>query len=716
MMTYMIQCAIYLGGCFAFYKLLLQKETFYRLNRYILVTCIALSFLLPLVHIPGKYSWQQNNAESFLITGNNEPPLSNVIIPSSTAAGSIPGTGKTISLAVIGKWAVYLYWIGVMVFAINFLVQLSVLLYRAYSRPVIKDGPVRIVELAGDKAPCSFVNNVFINPEKYDWETYSQVLTHEKVHVSQWHSFDILVAEMMLIFQWFNPFAWLYRRELENNLEFLTDDEVLHQNIDRSSYQMSLLKVSAPHFPMAITTNYNQQLLKKRLVMMDRKRSNIHTGWKYFFILPLFFVLAGFVNTPMRTVAYAPDTATKENVSISAYLQTEGNWFGTIRNDRIQFILKGDGDDPNSLNGSIFNAGEFNELPKDKAGRFTLTYDAGTIEFNGKFDGNEGTGRYKFTADNEFADFLKTQNVTGVTNDRDLLTFFLVNVKRSYVSMLRRNGYGQLRKNDLVAMSALHVDEAYIKSVRDNGFPNIGMNDLVSFKSLGIDAAYINTMRKAGYDIPTPGKLIGLKAMHVAGTVNANNPGNTLPGKAGNKQSIAETANPVADNTDKETNNGINQVIRQNIVTNPPAKNNFPAAGNLPPYPGLENITTDYVKMVSAMGYTRVTTGQLQRFKKLDVTGDYINSFRSLGYNDISINMVIALKANQVTAGYLQTFIDAGYKNVPLGTYVSMKSLRITPATIDEYKKQGFSNITLAEVIEAQTSGTVPSLKQRSLN
>jgi hypothetical protein len=715
MMTYMIQCAIYLGGCFAFYKLLLQKETFYRLNRYILVTCIALSFLLPLIHIPGKYSWQGDNQKSLLVTANNEPPLSNLTIPSSTAAAPLTDAGKAIDLAAVGKWAVYLYWIGVIVFGINFLVQLSVLLYRAYSRPVIKDGPVRIVELAGDKAPCSFVNNVFINPEKYDWETYSQVLTHEKVHVSQWHSFDILVAETMLIFQWFNPLAWLYRRELENNLEFLTDDEVLQQNTDRSGYQMSLLKVSAPHFPLAITTNYNQQLLKKRLVMMDRKRSNIHTGWKYFFIVPLFFVLAGFVNTPASPVANVADAA-KESVTINTYLQTEGNWFGTIRNDRIQFILKGDGDDPNSLNGSIFNAREFTELPREKNGRFTLSYDAGTMEFTGKFDGNEGTGRYKFTADNEFAGFLETQNITGITSDRDLLTLFLVNVKRSYVSMLRNNGYTQVRKNDLVAMSALHVDEDYIRSVRNTGFPDIRMSDLISFKSLGIDATYINAMRKAGYNIPTPGKLIGLKAMHVDGSGIANNLNNTLPEKTGSKQTIAETPGQAADHTTRETDNGINQVIRQNIVVNPPPKNSFPTSDNLPPYPGLENITTDYIKMVSAMGYSRVTTSQLQRFKKLSITGDYIKSFHSLGYDDISINMVIALKANQVTADYVQTFISAGYKNVPLGTFVSLKSLRITPATVEAYKKQGFSNITLAEVIEAQTSGTVPSLKQRSLN
>src|SRR5688572_5198754 len=118
------------------------------------------------------------------------------------------------------------YWLGVGIFLVNFLVQIIVLLYRAYSRPVIKDGKFRIVELSGDKAPCSFGNNIFINPEKYDWDTYNQILQHEKVHIRQGHTMDILIAELVLIFQWFNPFAWLYRREVESNLEFLTDDHM----------------------------------------------------------------------------------------------------------------------------------------------------------------------------------------------------------------------------------------------------------------------------------------------------------------------------------------------------------------------------------------------------------------------------------------------------------------------------------------------------------
>ncbi len=196
------------------------------------------------------------------------------------------------------NWLFWLYWFGVAIFGASFFFQVIVLLWRAYRNPVIIDGKYRIVEVSGDKAPCSFGNNIFINPEKYEWETYNQILLHEKVHIQQRHTLDIVFAELVLIFQWFNPFAWVYRREIESNLEFLTDDQLMQQKVDKQSYQLSLVKVSAPHFPLSLTTNYNQSILKKRIAMMNTKRSNLHTAWKYFFLLPVLALLACLLNEP----------------------------------------------------------------------------------------------------------------------------------------------------------------------------------------------------------------------------------------------------------------------------------------------------------------------------------------------------------------------------------------------------------------------------------
>ncbi|RYZ19747.1 MAG: M56 family metallopeptidase, partial [Chitinophagaceae bacterium] len=286
-----------------------------------LLAFLFLSFGLPLIPVPAKFSFRKPAVENVITS----LPVSNTIAaPAKTTSGGeqkvavqnasdiLQGQGFFDQLPVT-KILLWGYWLGVAVFAINFLVQLITLLYRAYSRPVIRDGRFRIVELSGDQAPCSFGNNIFINPEKYEWDTYSQIILHEKVHIEQGHSYDILLAELALIFQWFNPFAWFYRKAMEDNLEFLTDNELLaNKEVEKSSYQMSLVKVSAPHFPVSLTTNYNQSVLKKRLMMMNAKKSNLNTTWKYLFILPLMLAFVCFLNDP---VAYGKTTHAKANIN-----------------------------------------------------------------------------------------------------------------------------------------------------------------------------------------------------------------------------------------------------------------------------------------------------------------------------------------------------------------------------------------------------------------
>ena len=242
MIPYILYASLILAACFIFYKLLLQKETFFHLNRLVLLTCMMLAFILPLLRIPQQLSFRKAPAAVNItipettVYKDNTTRLATQKVP--TIVGPVQ-KNRIINFEKVMQWLMYLYWFGVAIFGLNFLMQVAVLLYRTYSRPVIKDGKFRIVEITGDKAPCSFGNNIFINPEKYDWETYNQVLLHEKIHIQQRHTLDLLLAEIVLVFQWFNPFAWLWRKELESNLEFSTDDQLLqHDAVEKENYQI----------------------------------------------------------------------------------------------------------------------------------------------------------------------------------------------------------------------------------------------------------------------------------------------------------------------------------------------------------------------------------------------------------------------------------------------------------------------------------------------
>src|SRR4029078_10487394 len=360
-LPYIVNVALILATCLVFYKLLLRRETFYKVNRYMLITCLAISFALPLLQVPAEFSLRKNRETSDVkretsnvnqsavgsqqsaindkqpVTTTQQPTTNNQPITDSPqpVPGKEPQTSNFKPQTFL-SWLFWFYWFGVAVFAISFLFQVVLLLWRAWRSPVIIDGPYRIVEVTGDKAPCSFGNNIFINPEKYDWDTYNQILLHEKIHIREKHTIDILIAELVLIFQWFNPFASIYRREIERTLEFLTDDQLMQkEKVDRESYQLSLVKVSAPHFPLSLTTNYNQSILKKRIAMMNTKRSNLHTAWKYFFLLPVFAFLACLLNEPAaKAQTNEKENAKNEGKNIRG-MESEGYWFAVIKGDKV---------------------------------------------------------------------------------------------------------------------------------------------------------------------------------------------------------------------------------------------------------------------------------------------------------------------------------------------------------------------------------------------
>src|SRR6187551_496797 len=418
-LPYIINVAVILLACLAFYKLLLRRETFYKVNRFFLIACLAISFVLPLVQVPQQFSLRKPTTAviqqpSLIVTEQVQQSPPNVKQDAINTDGANNATqpvaakaeNTRFSFAQLMNWLFWIYWFGVIVFGVSFLFQLVLLLVRAYRSPVIIDGPYRIVEVSGDKAPCSFGNNIFINPEKYEWETYNQILLHEKIHIRENHTLDIIIAELLLIFQWFNPFAWIYRREIESNLEFLTDDQLMQQKkVDKHSYQLSLMKVSAPHFPLSLTTNYNQSILKKRIAMMNTKRSNLHTAWKYFFLMPVFAFLACLFNEP---VAYGQnDQKVAKTEKSDTYhnhgMETEGYWFAVIKDDKVHIRFSDEKMDDeksgHSFNGETFKLSDLGNIPKGTSGTFTISRQASKMEMTGKFEGNTGMGTYKFNAD-----------------------------------------------------------------------------------------------------------------------------------------------------------------------------------------------------------------------------------------------------------------------------------------------------------------------------
>jgi hypothetical protein len=597
------------------------------------------------------------------------------------------------------QWVVYLYWFGVIIFGLNFLLQIVVLLYKAYANPAIVDGKFRIVEIPEDKAPCSFANTIFINPEKYDWETYNQVLLHEKIHIEEKHTFDLLLTEMMLIIQWFNPFAWQWRKELESNLEYYTDDLMLQNNdIHKENYQMSLLKVAAPHFPLSLTTNYNQSLLKKRLLMMNSKKSNLQTTWKYFFLLPIVALFVCSFNEPFAQSKNQVSTIHVDSKNeVNSRMKYTGNWFATIKNDKVNIQFKNDDDDSYNSSNTTFLLSELGVLPQDKQGTFSINREAGTMEFTGKFEGNKGMGDYKFVPNKSFIDVMNKEGI-DLDKDDDLLVFFMIDIKGSYVQMLKKNGFKSLDKDDLIPLAALKVDEAYISSIKMAGLGDLEPGDLIPLKSMNIDKNYIEEIRNAGYKDVTADKLISLKSMDIDGKYIADYK--------------SSTKNENGDHSDHDEDDMIafKSMNLDKAFINSIKESGYPTISNsdLIAVKSM-NITPDYIKSIKKAGYPDIEISDLIGVKSMNITPDYIKSVRNMGYPEIELSDLMAMRSLNVDVDYIKSYQNTGFGKIAISDMIALKSLNITSELFKQYEDLGFEDFDIQDVIAAKATGTAPA-------
>jgi len=313
MIVLLIKTSLIVIIVFGFYKALIEKESFFSTNRTYLVLGLLLTFAIPFVSLPKLINNQgfvseliepsvsQTSNLKDANTENKKDDLTANSIESTTAqtttAEAVVINGSSRSLL---DWLLIVYLFGVIVLTINLLAQIGNLVLKIIrSKDKIKDANATIIASANSKEPCSFFNYIFINPEQYELEIYEQIIAHEKIHVKKRHSLDLLLSEIAVILLWFNPFIWLFRKEVEKNIEYQTDHLIIDtKSAEKDSYQMNLLKIATFSKPLTITTNYNQSLIKQRILKMNSKKSNPHSYWKYAFTLPMFLALLLLLNKP----------------------------------------------------------------------------------------------------------------------------------------------------------------------------------------------------------------------------------------------------------------------------------------------------------------------------------------------------------------------------------------------------------------------------------
>ena len=291
LLVYQLKVGLCLIAFYLLWKLLLSRETLHRFNRVLLLTVTILAFVLPWV----KLTLNQSSAVSDGI----------IDIEGLLAIGSIEADSQSAATWNLIGFAYIIYMIGMVV----------LLLWHIYNgwnlRRLLRQGTTERmpngdrlhVMAAVDIAPFSYFRHIVISEHDMH-EASEQILTHEQAHIRLGHSYDVLFMDVVLLFQWWNPAAWLLRGELKQVHEYEADEAVLEKGVDARQYQLLLIRKSVGDQLFSMANNLNYQSLKKRIRMMTTKRSSRWQQLRALTVVPVAgLALMAFAHPEVVTVA-----------------------------------------------------------------------------------------------------------------------------------------------------------------------------------------------------------------------------------------------------------------------------------------------------------------------------------------------------------------------------------------------------------------------------
>ena len=282
LLLYQIKVAVLVAVFFAGYRLLLGRETFHRFNRTVLITIAILSFVLPMFHITRQS------------TGSVEP------VNGQGFAKSIFSVPYMFNILLVMYGAGFLFVLikkGISVWAMSRIIQKGRYADRSQGVDVIESDQI--------PQPLNWMRFIVMPREWLESENAS-VWEHENLHARRWHSLDLLMADVMTAFQWFNPVMILLRKEFELIHEFEADRAVIDSGANPKEYKLMLVSAVAASRGMAMTSWLKQSNLKKRIDMMDKKQSN---GWGKLRVLfiPVIAYSFLFATANVNVVANEPE-------------------------------------------------------------------------------------------------------------------------------------------------------------------------------------------------------------------------------------------------------------------------------------------------------------------------------------------------------------------------------------------------------------------------
>lgn len=281
-LPYFLKVNLALAILYICYRLLFRSDTFFRLRRAVLLSVYLIAFLYPLLDISIWLSTRESVTE-IVNYYSTILPLKTVV-----AADDTPLSTEADWLTIAESYMLLIYLAGITLLFLRCIIELFTVIRLRLRSPKQLINGTTIYVLPSQEEPYSFFGWIFASPESHTPPALEEILVHEKTHVRQLHSIDVVLGEIVCILCWINPFVWLLKKEISSNHEYLADEQVMLAGYNKKEYQYHLIGLEHPEMAIAkLYNNFSVLPLKKRITMLNKKRTGRVGKVKYLTLLPL---------------------------------------------------------------------------------------------------------------------------------------------------------------------------------------------------------------------------------------------------------------------------------------------------------------------------------------------------------------------------------------------------------------------------------------------
>lgn len=341
-LIYLLESGICLMVFYAGYMFFLQKDTFFSRNRFYLLFSLLLGMLIPLIRF--------NLLPAHPIKENIDAAIPNFYLFMDDPSQE----GEAITtVPVLTGWTVLaiIYAIGIIICIARIIYSIWMVQKFYKGENWEEFGRLKVNFRDSNLPHFSMFRKIYINRLflQDGGKPLEYILLHEQAHISQMHWLDLLLLETVTVLQWFNPAIWLIRKEVKDVHEYLADEKVLQSGCSKVEYQRLLVNQTLGLQVFNLTNSFNQSNLKKRMLMINKNRSNWPAGLKVLAAVPILLVLLLFMsntksNLPVlqREIKASGQVlnATTNRPLDGAAIVMVGSTTGTISNKEGQFELK----------------------------------------------------------------------------------------------------------------------------------------------------------------------------------------------------------------------------------------------------------------------------------------------------------------------------------------------------------------------------------------